>query len=89
LKKTLVVLTVGLGLLMTGCSHSGPATDSRYNGKAIITGSGGSGSKSGCEVFFTLSKTGEKDTEHLGRRSSCDGWDVGRIITLTDGKINR
>lgn len=89
MKKTLIGLTLGLGLLVTGCAHSGPALDSRYNGKAVITGSGGSGSKSGCEVFFTLGKTGEKDKERLGRRSSCDGWTTGRIITLTDGKINR
>jgi hypothetical protein len=90
MKRTLIGLTLGLSLLLTGCSyHSGPAIESQYNGKAVVTGSGGSGTKRGCEVYFTLSKTGQKDTQHLGRRSSCDGWTAGRIITLTNGLINR
>jgi len=88
MKKSIIGLTLGL-VLLTGCSHAGPALDSSYNGKAVVTGSGGSGTKRGCEVFFTLSKTGQKDTEHLGRRTSCDGWTAGRIITLTNGRINR
>lgn len=88
MKKPLIGLTIGLGLVLTGCGPVPPSPADNYSGKAVVDESHSSGTKQGCEVWFTLAN-GQKDKERLGRRASCDGWTAGRQITLTNGRINR
>jgi hypothetical protein len=86
MKKSLGVLALGLGLLLSGCAAPGPAD--HYTGSAVIQDAHRSSRKSGCKLVVTL-PDGQTDTVSVGRRTTCDGYDKSRTVQLSDGKLSR
>lgn len=88
MKKTLIGLSLAAGLLLTGCASSTPGPADHYTGKATIKESYRNSSKTGCKLVIKL-PNGQEDTVRVGRRTTCNGWDAGRVITLTNGVLNK
>ena len=86
MKKTLTVLTVGLGLLLTGCSAGPPGPADGYTGQATVDHSYRNSRKSGCKVVVKL-PDGRQDTLSVGRRTDCTGWDAGKTIRINNGAL--
>jgi hypothetical protein len=87
MKKTLTIMTIGMGLLLTGCSTevaAGPAD--HYTGPATIEKSYRNSSKSGCKVVAKL-PNGQFDTLSVGRRTQCTNWPAGKAININDGRL--
>lgn len=88
MKKTLIVLTLGLGLLTSGCATHVPSAADGYTGTAVIKDSYRQSRKSGCKVVVKL-PSGQEAKLSVGRRTSCTGWNPGRTVTLTNGRLNK
>lgn len=86
MKKTLTVLTIGLGLVLTGCSSGPPGPSDNYTGKAIIERSYKNSRKTGCRVVVKL-PNGQTDELRVGRRTTCDGWEAGKTIQINNGAL--
>lgn len=86
MKKSLGVLTLGLGLLLSGCGAPGPAD--HYTGPAVIQDSYKNSRKTGCKLVVAL-PDGQTDTVSVGRRTTCDGYDKGRSVQLSNGNLVR
>lgn len=84
MKKTLIILTVGL--LLTGCSAGPPGPANGYTGQATIDHSYRNSRKSGCKVVIKL-PDGRQDTLSVGRRTDCTGWDKGKTISINQGRL--
>lgn len=88
MKKPLIVLSLAAGLLLTGCASSPPGPAEHYTGKATIKESYRTSHKTGCRVVVKL-PNGQEDTLRVGRRTYCDGWTPGRVITITNGVLDK
>lgn len=86
MKKSLGVLALGLGLLLSGCAAPGPT--SHYTGSAVIQDSYKNSRKSGCKLVVAL-PDGQTDTVSVGRRTTCDGYDKGRTVQISNGSLVR
>lgn len=86
MKKTLGVLALGMGLLLSGCGAPGPAD--RYTGPAVVEDSYKNSRKSGCKLVVAL-PDGQTDTVSVGRRTTCNGYSKGQSIQLSNGKLVR
>lgn len=88
MKKTITVLALGLGLLLTGCSSAPyvPTAAEGYTGTAIIVESYRTSHKTGCRVVVKL-PNGQTDELRVGRRTQCTGWDAGKIININQGSL--
>lgn len=86
MKKSLGVLALGLGLLLSGCAAPGPA--SHYSGSAVIQDAHRSSRKSGCKLVVAL-PNGQRDTISVGRRTTCDGYSKGQTVRLNNGNLVR
>lgn len=88
MKKTLVALTIGLGLILTGCSSAPPTPSPAdgYTGTAMIVKSYRTSHKTGCRVVVKL-PDGQQDELRVGRRTQCTGWDAGKTINIHEGRL--
>lgn len=86
MKKPLVVLALGLGLLLSGCGAPGPAD--HYTGTAVIQDSYKNSRKTGCKLVIAL-PDGQTDTVSVGRRTTCDGYSKGQSVQLNNGDLIR
>lgn len=86
MKKMLGVLALGLGLLLAGCAAPGPTY--HYTGSAVIQDSYKNSRKSGCKLVVAL-PDGRTDTVSVGRRTTCDGYNKGQSVHLTNGNLVR
>jgi hypothetical protein len=86
MKKSLGVLALGLGLLLSGCAAPGPAN--HYTGSAVVQDAYRSSSKSGCKLVVALPND-QKDTVSVGRRTSCTGYSKGQSVQLNNGSLVR
>jgi uncharacterized protein YceK len=88
MKKTLTALTLGLGLLLTGCSSAPhvPRVTEGYSGTAVIEKSYRTSHKTGCRVVVKL-PNGKTDELRVGSRTRCDGWDAGKTIRINNGAL--
>jgi hypothetical protein len=87
MKKTLIALTLGLGLALSACgapAPSGPAAN--YTGSAVIEKSYRTSHKTGCRVVVKL-PNGQTDELRVGRRTQCTGWDAGKTISINQGRL--
>lgn len=86
MKKSLGVLALGLGLLLSGCVAPGPS--SHFTGSALIKDTYVSSRKSGCKLVVTLPNE-QKDTISVGRRTTCTGYSKGQSVQLKNGNLVR
>jgi uncharacterized protein YceK len=88
MKKIFTVLTLGLGLLLTGCSSAPhvPSPAEGYSGTAVIEKSYRNSHKTGCRVVVKL-PNGQTDELRVGRRTQCTGWDQGKTIRINNGAL--
>jgi hypothetical protein len=86
LKKAPVIVALGVGLLLSGCSAPGPAAE--YTGPAVIKDAYKTSRKTGCKLVVTL-PDGQTDTVRVGRRTTCDGYNEGQEVQLRDGDLVR
>lgn len=71
---------------MSGCAAPGSA--SNYTGEVVIENSHRASRKAGCKLLVKL-PSGETDTVRVGRRTTCNGYDKGRIVELNEGRLIR
>ena len=88
MKKLLAVLALGLGLILSGCAAGPPQATDNYTGKATILESYRNSRKGGCKLVVKL-PDGQQGTVSVGRRTSCDGWTPGRVVSITKGALNK
>jgi hypothetical protein len=88
LKKTITVLALGLGLMLSACSATPyvPTASEGYTGTAVIEKSYRTSHKTGCRVVVKL-PDGRTDELRVGRRTQCTGWDAGKTIKINNGKL--
>jgi hypothetical protein len=86
MKKSLGVLALGLGLLLSSCGAPGPAD--HYTGPAVIQDSYKNSRKTGCKLVVSLPND-QSDTISVGRRTTCDGYSKGQSVQLNNGKLVR
>lgn len=86
MKKSIAVLALGLGLLLSACSAPVPTAASGYTGTAVIEKSYRTSYKTGCRVVVKL-PNGQTDELRVGRRTQCTGWDQGKTIRINNGAL--
>lgn len=84
--KKLGAVALAAAFVLTGCSSAQP-TDG-YTGKATIQKSERHSRKGGC-ILTVKTPTGLVGEVRVGRRTSCDGWNPGRVVTLNDGYLQK
>ncbi len=86
MKKSIAVLALGLGLVLSACSAPVPTAAAGYTGTAVIEKSYKNSRKTGCRVVVKL-PDGRTDELRVGRRTTCDGWDAGKTIRINNGAL--
>lgn len=89
MKKTLTILAIASALTLSACgAPQPPGPAAHYTGTATITDSYVKSRKSGCKVVVKL-PDGQADTLSVGRKTKCTGWDKGKSISISDGRLVR
>ncbi|UDL16860.1 lipoprotein [Arthrobacter phage Atuin] len=71
---------------LTGCSGGTPNPVADFDGKATIQKAERHSRKGGC-ILTVKTYNGLIGDVRVGRRTSCDGWHVGNVVFLNDGKL--
>jgi hypothetical protein len=84
--KKLGAVALAATFVLTACSE--PSAIAGYTGKATIQKAERHSRKGGC-ILTVKTPAGHVGDVRVGRRTSCDGWNQGRVVNLNDGYLQK
>ena len=85
--KKLGAVALAATFVLTGCSST--PREPGYSGTATIEKSERHSRKGGCILTVKTPKGQVFEGVRVGRRTSCDGWNRGRVVSLQDGYLQK